>query len=51
MSERPFISSALGGRPTAPFPNAGTVVSSWSANLRIATGSVCGNGKSFRSIN
>ena len=24
MSERPFISSALGGRPTMPYPNATT---------------------------
>ena len=24
MSERPIISSALGGRPTVPYPNAGT---------------------------
>ena len=24
MSECPFISSALGGRPTVPYPNAGT---------------------------
>ena len=24
MSERSFISSALGGRPTVPYPNAGT---------------------------
>ena len=27
MSERPFISSALGDRPTVPYPNAGTVAS------------------------
>ena len=26
MSERPFISSALGGRPSVPYPNAATAL-------------------------